>query len=128
MKWEKQYRLRDELNASYPRIRSNIGQQMFRSAYYNLRLAGQSVTHAARTARPPRSSGSSSRTSLRSRRRQRKPPYRGWKTLRAVGGFRSARGPLPTLAHAMSGAGDDTVAQSGRCCLGGTWLRPSLGL
>jgi hypothetical protein len=49
MRWEKQLRLRDELNASYPRIRSNLGQQMFRSAYYNLRMAGQSVTDAART-------------------------------------------------------------------------------
>ena len=50
MKYEKQYRLRDELNASFPRIRSNIGQQMFRSAYYNLRLAGQSINDAALTA------------------------------------------------------------------------------
>lgn len=50
MKWEKQYRLRDELNARYPRMRKNIGQQMFRSAYYNLRMAGQTMTDAARTA------------------------------------------------------------------------------
>lgn len=50
MKWEKQHRLREELNHRYPRIRSNIGQQMFRSAYYNLRMAGQSISDAARNA------------------------------------------------------------------------------
>jgi hypothetical protein len=50
VKWEKQHRLREELNARYPRVRSNIGQQMFRSAYYNLRMAGQSITDAAHTA------------------------------------------------------------------------------
>ena len=49
MKWEKQYRLCDELNASFPRIRSNIAQQMFRSADYNLRMAGQSINEAALT-------------------------------------------------------------------------------
>lgn len=49
MKWEKQHRLSDELNAHYPRIRSNLGQQMFRSNYYNLRMAGQSVADAVRT-------------------------------------------------------------------------------
>jgi hypothetical protein len=50
MKWVKQHRLSDELNGRYPRMRANVGQQMFRSAYYNLRMAGQSVTDAATTA------------------------------------------------------------------------------
>jgi hypothetical protein len=30
-------------------MRANIGQQMFRSNYYNLRMAGQSITDAVRT-------------------------------------------------------------------------------
>lgn len=50
MRYEKQHRLRDELNANFPRRRDNIGQQLFRSAYYNLRMAGQSVADALRTA------------------------------------------------------------------------------
>ena len=46
MKYEKQFRLLDELNALFPRRRSNLGQQMFRSAYYNGRMASQSVADA----------------------------------------------------------------------------------
>jgi hypothetical protein len=48
VKYEKQFRLRDELNAQFPRRRGNLGQQMFRSAYYNGRMAGQSVADAIR--------------------------------------------------------------------------------
>jgi len=49
MKYAKQHRLRDELNARFPRNRRDIGQQMFRSAYYNCRMAGESVSDAIRT-------------------------------------------------------------------------------
>ena len=49
MKYEKQYRLRDELNARFPRMRGNIGQQMFRSAYYDSRMADASVEDATRS-------------------------------------------------------------------------------
>jgi hypothetical protein len=41
MAHERQRLLRDELNARFPRARGNLGQQMFRSAYYNSRMAGE---------------------------------------------------------------------------------------
>jgi len=47
--YEKQRRLRDELNARFPRMRGNLGQQMFRSCYYNTRMHGESVSEAFRS-------------------------------------------------------------------------------
>jgi hypothetical protein len=49
MKYEKQHRLRDELNARFPRRRGNIGQQMFRSCYYNARMHGYGMAEAIRS-------------------------------------------------------------------------------
>jgi hypothetical protein len=46
MKWEKQRRLRDELNARFPRRRGNFGQQMFRMNYYDLRMSGAGIDAA----------------------------------------------------------------------------------
>jgi hypothetical protein len=37
MAYKKQHRLRDELNTRFPRMRGNLGQQMFRSCYFNVR-------------------------------------------------------------------------------------------
>lgn len=47
--YEKQRRLRDELNARFPRMRGNLGQQMFRSCYFNCRMHGESVSDAIRS-------------------------------------------------------------------------------
>jgi hypothetical protein len=47
--YEKQLRLRDELNDRFPRMRGNLGQQMFRSFYYNSRMHGESVSEAIRS-------------------------------------------------------------------------------
>ena len=44
MAHERQRALAQELDARFPKEKSNIGQQMFRSNYYNGRMAGQ--THA----------------------------------------------------------------------------------
>ena len=46
MAYEKQHRLRDELNARFPRRRGNLGQQMFRSVYFNHRMHGDNVEDA----------------------------------------------------------------------------------
>ena len=46
MKYEKQHRFRDELNARFPRRRGNLCQQMCRSGYFNGRMAGESVAEA----------------------------------------------------------------------------------
>jgi hypothetical protein len=49
MAYEKQYAIRDELNARYPRIKSNFGQQAFRSGYNMSRLHGETPEEARRT-------------------------------------------------------------------------------
>jgi len=49
VKWEKQFRIRDELNARFPRIRNYIAQNAFRSNYFNGRMAGESVEEAIRS-------------------------------------------------------------------------------
>jgi hypothetical protein len=46
MKYEKQLRIREELDASFPRKRDDLGQQMFRSAYYIGRMADESIEEA----------------------------------------------------------------------------------
>ena len=46
MAYEKQHGLRDEMNARFPRRRGNIGQQMFRSCYFNARMHGEGVDEA----------------------------------------------------------------------------------
>jgi hypothetical protein len=46
MKYEKQCRFRDELNASVLRRQGNLGQQMFRSCCFNGRMHGESVEDA----------------------------------------------------------------------------------
>lgn len=40
MAYERQRALREELNVRFPKMRRNLGQQMFRSAYFNDRMAG----------------------------------------------------------------------------------------
>jgi hypothetical protein len=40
MAYERQRALRDELNQRYPKMKGNLGQQMFRAAYYNDRMSG----------------------------------------------------------------------------------------
>ena len=49
MGYERQRRLRAELDARFPRMRGNVGQQMFRSCYFNGREAGESPEEAVRT-------------------------------------------------------------------------------
>ena len=49
MGYEKQRRLRAELDARFPPRHGNLGQQMFRSCYYNGREAGESPDEAVRT-------------------------------------------------------------------------------
>lgn len=40
MPYERQRAIRDELNRRFPKMKGDLGQQMFRSAYYNGRMAG----------------------------------------------------------------------------------------
>ena len=49
MGYEKQRRLKAELDTRFPRRRGDLGQQMFRSCYYNGREAGESPDEAVRT-------------------------------------------------------------------------------
>jgi hypothetical protein len=46
VKYEKQLRIREELDASFPRKLGDLGQQMFRSAYYMGRMADESIEEA----------------------------------------------------------------------------------
>lgn len=50
MAYERQRALRDELNARFPKIKRDLGQQMFRSAYFNDRMAGLDQDDAERLA------------------------------------------------------------------------------
>ena len=45
----RQHDMRDELNARFPARRGNIGQQMFRSCYFNARMGGESVDEAIKS-------------------------------------------------------------------------------
>lgn len=45
----RQHEMRDEMNARFPARRGNIGQQMFRSCYFNSRMHGDSVEEAIKS-------------------------------------------------------------------------------
>lgn len=40
MPYERQRAIRDELNRRFPKMKGDLDRQMFRSAYYNGRMAG----------------------------------------------------------------------------------------
>ena len=47
MPYDKQHTIRAELDSCYPKIKGNLGQQAFRSCYFNSRMSGESPAEAA---------------------------------------------------------------------------------